>query len=98
MSRRTIGRKWPRNSSITDHTVRCDYCGVPWRKDLLWRDMDGLLNCPREGDGRCAGELARANAMSARRGREDVVATDGGAFYDRLGDDNFAHRTTREDI
>lgn len=95
---RKIGYHWPRNSSPTDRMVRCDICGAMGRLDTMWRDGDNLLRCSNHDHGRGYNELTRANADAARRNRGNTVTSEGGAFYDVLGDENLAHRTTREDI
>lgn len=44
----------------------CDRCGALWDRDKLWRDREGLLNCPLEGRGRDAVELTEANVAAAK--------------------------------
>ncbi len=44
----------------------CDRCGTRWNRSDLWRDQEGLLNCPQEGRGRDAVALTRANVASAK--------------------------------
>lgn len=44
----------------------CDRCGTRWNRSDLWRDLEGLLNCPQEGKGRDATSLTKANVASAK--------------------------------
>ncbi len=47
-------------------TALCDRCGTRWNRSDLWRDQEGLLNCPQEGRGRDAVALTKANVASAK--------------------------------
>jgi hypothetical protein len=60
---RTSGR---RIKSGERSRSECDRCGALWDRDKLWRDREGLLNCPLEGKGRDAVELTEANLASAK--------------------------------
>lgn len=64
---RTVGRFWPRSAPPGDRPVRCDYCGVPWRRSLMVRDRAGLLACPDDQPGRDVVTLSELNAKAARR-------------------------------
>lgn len=60
---RTIGhrrRQGERGSAL------CDRCGTRWNRSDLWRDLEGLLNCPQEGRGRDAVALTKANLAGAK--------------------------------
>lgn len=60
---RTIGR---RRRHGEHGTALCDRCGTRWSRSDLWRDLEGLLNCPQEGTGRDATSLTKANVASAK--------------------------------
>lgn len=60
---RTIGRK---RRSGERGTAICDRCGTRWNRSDLWRDLEGMLNCPQEGRGRDAVALTKANVASAK--------------------------------
>jgi hypothetical protein len=60
---RTIGRR--RKLGETGSSL-CDRCGTRWPRSSLWRDLEGLLNCPQEGKGRDAVSLTKANVASAK--------------------------------
>lgn len=60
---RTIGR---RRRQGERGTALCDRCGTRWNRSDLWRDLEGLLNCPQEGRGRDAVALTKANVASAK--------------------------------
>ncbi len=60
---RTIGR---RRRQGERGTALCDRCGTRWNRSDLWRDQEGLLNCPQEGRGRDAVALTKANVASAK--------------------------------
>lgn len=60
---RTIGRRAPKDER---GVALCDRCGTRWPRSKLWRDLEGLLNCPQEGRGRDAVALTKANVASAK--------------------------------
>lgn len=60
---RTVGR---RRRQGERGTALCDRCGTRWHRSDLWRDLEGLLNCPQEGRGRDAIALTKANVASAK--------------------------------
>jgi hypothetical protein len=60
---RTIGR---RRRQGERGSALCDRCGTRWNRSDLWRDLEGLLNCPQEGRGRDAIALTKANVASAK--------------------------------
>ncbi len=60
---RTIGR---RKRQGERGSALCDRCGTRWNRSDLWRDLEGLLNCPQEGRGRDAVALTKANVASAK--------------------------------
>ncbi len=60
---RTIGR---RRRQGERGSALCDRCGTRWNRSDLWRDLEGLLNCPQEGRGRDAVALTKANVASAK--------------------------------
>jgi hypothetical protein len=60
---RTIGR---RRRQGERGSALCDRCGTRWNRSDLWRDLEGLLNCPQEGRGRDAATLTKANVASAK--------------------------------
>jgi hypothetical protein len=64
---RTIGTRWPQHPRY-DYTSRCDVCGAAWPRSKLTRSDDGLYLCPYDR-GQTVGELERANAMAAQRGK-----------------------------
>lgn len=60
---RTIGK---RRRSGERGSALCDRCGTRWNRSDLWRDLEGMLNCPQEGRGRDAVALTKANVASAK--------------------------------
>lgn len=60
---RTVTRRARYNEKSTG---LCDRCGTRWYRSDLWRDEEGLLNCPQEGRGRDAVALTKANVASAK--------------------------------
>lgn len=60
---RTVTRRARYNEKSTG---LCDRCGTRWHRSDLWRDEEGLLNCPQEGRGRDAVALTKANVASAK--------------------------------
>lgn len=64
----------------------------------MWLDGAELLVCPKHGDGRDAVTLSTLNAEHAARRHDQISHDITGPYYDKTGDLNVAHRTTRSDI
>jgi hypothetical protein len=54
----------------------CSYCGAVYLRSELWKDAQGLLNCPDEGTGRDPVTLGRMLAEDAVRNRRVVFRDD----------------------
>lgn len=78
MSRRTIGKKWPKELEFASYVAKCDYCGTPWRREQLQRDRAGLLFCPDEGFGLDRVALSELNAQGAAEHRPAHGPNDSG--------------------
>jgi hypothetical protein len=98
MSRRTIGKRWPRSAPRGDIQSMCDYCGVMWRRSQLRRDGAGLLVCPDEGDGRDSVTLDRLNAMGARRAPRNFNPDAGQYVSEADQSSQVYHNTGLDDI
>lgn len=62
----TIGYRRPRSSPRGDVQAGCSYCGAQWLRSKLYKDQDGNLVCPDEGNGRPSSTLNELNAEGAK--------------------------------
>lgn len=55
----------------------CSRCGVVCLRSEMWKDAEGMLNCPDEGQGLDQVTLSRMLSQEAARPKRTVVPQDG---------------------
>jgi hypothetical protein len=75
---KTIGRHWrgPRG----DYPVKCDYCGVLWRRSQCILDAEGKIQCP-DDRGLTRSELDKLNTEGSQSLTVDYGPRDGSNPY-----------------
>lgn len=79
---KTISYKWPRGAKYGDYTIRCDICGVHWRRSVCRKDGSGWWRCPDDQDGLDPVTLDQMNSEHSQRRRDPVQDDEGGGAFD----------------